>query len=316
MDELTKILLDTTKNELPPQLDFFTGGENKKFATRVRGVGPSRVGLLGIQESQLVQRYIKNLTICKQVYQEFYSKIVQYFAAMLKMLPSPMITRIKDELRNHYFFIAFNKKIDNILYLNVFCEFYHKYGCFPQADNLMAIPRPQILHFLNGDEAISPSRLFERFQWSDARGLVSVQALVALAVSLGHHISDDMANGVVSEYLHMSHQALDGQNTTILPQFNELMNLMDELRTLFVEGPETAVKQNKEMLEKPNQIMNDYNYAFDLSEAKRIQMEKDKKFTQVKKQKYDLIMCPCHWEQLVKLRKQQLKKGRTLLKYL
>ena len=144
----------------------------------------------------------------------------------------------------------------------------------------MVIPRPQILHFLNGDEAISPSRLFERFQWSDARSLVSVQALAALAVYLGQHVSDDMANGVVSEILHnMSHQALDGQNTTILPQFNELMNLMDELRALFVEGPETAVKQNKEMLEKANQIMNDYNYAFDLSEAERIQMEMDKKIS-------------------------------------
>ena len=94
MDELTKILLDTTKDELPPQIDFFTGGENKKFATRARGVGLSRVGLSGIQESQLVQKYIKNLTICKQVYQEFYSIIVQYFAAMLKILVSPIITRI------------------------------------------------------------------------------------------------------------------------------------------------------------------------------------------------------------------------------
>ena len=37
MDALTKILLNTTKDELPPQLDFFTGGENKKFATRARG---------------------------------------------------------------------------------------------------------------------------------------------------------------------------------------------------------------------------------------------------------------------------------------
>ena len=41
MDELTKNFLDTTKDELPPQLDFFTGGKNKKFATRARGVGLS-----------------------------------------------------------------------------------------------------------------------------------------------------------------------------------------------------------------------------------------------------------------------------------
>ena len=38
MDEL----LDTTKDELSPQLDVFTGGENKKFVTRARGVDPVR----------------------------------------------------------------------------------------------------------------------------------------------------------------------------------------------------------------------------------------------------------------------------------
>ena len=41
MDELTKILLYTTKDELPPLLNFCTGGENKKFATRATGVGLS-----------------------------------------------------------------------------------------------------------------------------------------------------------------------------------------------------------------------------------------------------------------------------------
>ena len=166
----------------------------------------------GIQESQLVQRYIKNLAICKQVYQEFYSKIAQYFAAMLKILPSTMIRRIGDDLRNHYFFIDFNKKIDSIEYLNVFCEFYHKYGRFPGADNLTVLPRPQIPHFLNGDEMISPRGLFERFQWTDARGLVSVQALAAIAVYLGQHVSDEIAEGVMSEILHnLSHQVLDGK---------------------------------------------------------------------------------------------------------
>ena len=68
-----------------------------------------------------------------------------------------------------------------------------------------------------------------------------------------------------------------GKNTTILPQFSELMNLMDQLRALFVECAETVVKKNKEMLEKANQIKNNYNYAFDLSEAERIQMEMGKK---------------------------------------
>ena len=62
MNELTKILLDTTKDELPPQLDSFTGGENKKFATRARGVGlPSNSNnfvdsLQGVTCSELMKK--------------------------------------------------------------------------------------------------------------------------------------------------------------------------------------------------------------------------------------------------------------------
>ena len=125
------------------------------------------------------------------------------------------------------------------------------------------------------------------------QGLVSVQALAALVVYLAQHVNDDVAEGVMSEFLHyMSHQVLDGQNTKILPQFSELMNLMDELRASFVEGAETAVKQNKEMLEKANQIMNDYNYAFDLSEAERMQMEMDKKISSGEKTEISLDYVP------------------------
>ena len=57
----------------------------------------------------------------------------------------------------------------------------------------MVLPRPQIPHFVNGDEMISPSRLSERFQWTDARGLVSVQVLAALTVYLSQHVNDDLA---------------------------------------------------------------------------------------------------------------------------
>ena len=63
------------------------------------------------------------------------------------MLSSTMITRIEDDLRNHYFFIDLNKTIDNIEYLNIFCDFYHKYDRFPGADNLTVLPRPQIPYF-------------------------------------------------------------------------------------------------------------------------------------------------------------------------
>ena len=58
MDEL----LDTTKDELSPQLDVFTGGENKKFATRATGVDLSSTSndltdfLQGVTCSELMKK--------------------------------------------------------------------------------------------------------------------------------------------------------------------------------------------------------------------------------------------------------------------
>ena len=65
-----------------------------------------------------------------------------------------------------------------------FCEFCHRNGYFPGTQNVIIIPTPRIPSFIRTDEIISPTRLFERFQFTDARVLVSIQALAALSLYL------------------------------------------------------------------------------------------------------------------------------------
>ena len=51
---------------------------------------------------------------------------------------------------------------------------------------------------------------------------------------------------------------------------------MDKLVGLFVERNQTLAEFSKKVLDRVNQEINDYNFAFDLSETEGIQMEVDK----------------------------------------
>ena len=81
---------------------------------------------------------------------------------------------------------------------------------------------------------ISPTRLFERFQFIGARGFVLVQALAALSLYLGGDENIDVATEVLTEFLHnMSHQALNGENDEVLLKFSEIPFLIDQLAESF-----------------------------------------------------------------------------------
>ena len=158
-----------------------------------------------------------------------------------------------------------------------FCEFCHRNGHFPGTQNLIIIPTPRIPSFIRTDEIISPTRLFERFQFTDARGLVSIQALAALSLYLSGDENTDVVTEPLTEFLHsMSLQGLNVENDTVLLKFTELHLLMDELRGLVTEGILASAIYNRQVPDRVNQEVNDYKYAYDLSEAERIQMEVDK----------------------------------------
>ena len=74
----------------------------------------------------------------------------------------------------------------------------------------------------------------------------------------------------------MSLQGLNVENDAVLLKFTELHLLMDELRGLVTEGILASAIYNRQVLDRVNQEVNDYRYAYDLSEAERIQMEVDK----------------------------------------
>ena len=69
-----------------------------------------------------------------------------------------------------------------VIFQTLFVIFFKKNGCFPGSQRLIIIPKPKIPNFIKTEEVISPNQLFEKFKSSDARGLVSFQALAALSI--------------------------------------------------------------------------------------------------------------------------------------
>ena len=106
---------------------------------------------------------------------------------------------------------------------------------------------------------ISPTRLFERFQFTDARGLVSLQALAALSLYLGGDKNIDVATKVLTEFLHnMSLKALNDKDEVLL-KFSEIRFLMDELAESFTGITHASVEYNKQVLDRVSQEINDYD---------------------------------------------------------
>ena len=95
---------------------------------------------------------------------------------------------------------------------------------------------------------ILPTRLFERFQFTEARALVSIQGSTASYSYLREDENADVATEAQTEFLHkMSHQALNGENDdVILLNFTELHLVIDELTGLFIEGVLASAIYNRQ----------------------------------------------------------------------
>ena len=196
---------------------------------------------------------------------------------MIRTLQPGDLLQIDLDLQHHYYFIDFKNNFNDEEILNTFCEFYHRQGRFPGVQRMIIIPRPRLPAFIQTDEAISPIELFEKFRATDARGLVSIQALAALSLFLGGDANVDVATEAMTEFLrNMSHQVLNRENDEISLEFDKLSELKNELIDLCLDKSKASLDFSRNILNRVDQEINDYQFAFDLSLAEIIQVEVDK----------------------------------------
>ena len=125
-------------------------------------------------------------------------------------------------------------------FLDCWCEFYFHKGRFPGSQELIMVPQAQIPPFIKAQTPLSPIELYQNFKATDARALVSIQALAALNIHLGG--DKTISKNALSEFLHnLSFQALSKETDDIYLNFNNVSELIIDI----LEG---LAKKNNESI--------------------------------------------------------------------
>ena len=107
--------------------------------------------------------------------------------------------------------------------IDTFCDFFQQRGRFPGFQDLIVLLKAEIPYFIKTNKVISTNQLYEKFSRTDARRLVSIQALAALNIYYGG--STEISRQALTEFLHnMSHQALSEDNYNVLCSLIERPN--------------------------------------------------------------------------------------------
>ena len=140
-----------------------------------------------------------------------------------------------DLQRNNYFInLGETNEFCNHNIIDAFCEFLQQHVRFPGSKDLIVVPRPEIPYFIKTDKIISANRLFKNFSRSDARGLVSIQALAEQNIYLDGNA--EISSQALTVFLNnMSHEALNKDNDNIFIQFDRKAELIIELKSVLLD---------------------------------------------------------------------------------
>ena len=84
----------------------------------------------------------------------------------------------RDLQRNNYFInVSETNEFSDHNIIDTFCDFFQQHGRFPGSQDLVVVPKSEIPYFIKTNTVISTNQFYEKFSSTDARGLVSIQAL-------------------------------------------------------------------------------------------------------------------------------------------
>ena len=178
----------------------------------------------------IIEKTQQNLKYCKEFYNGIYDDIAYFFQRKIHEIPIETIHEIREDLSNYRIYFKDIKKVESSKeLLTIFSDFYFKTGRFPGSHNLLNVPPGVNPPFIQKHDRLSPFEIHEKFQGTDAYGLISVQFLAALNVFFGGDKLD--SQNVMSEYLNnLSLQALTIDDDKYEIQFYEIENLAQKLK--------------------------------------------------------------------------------------
>ena len=178
----------------------------------------------------IIEKTQQNLKYCKEFYNGVYDDIAYFFQRKIHEIPIETIHEMREDLSNYRIYFKDIKKVESSKeLLTIFSDFYFKTGRFPGSHNLLNVPPGVNPPFIKKHDTLSPFEIHEKFNGSDAYGLISVQFLAALNVFFGGDKLD--SQNVMSEYLNnLSLQALTIDDDKYEIHFYEIENLAQKLK--------------------------------------------------------------------------------------
>ena len=233
-----------------------------------------------------------------------YNQIGQNLSLIINDLPVDEIEEINKDLQRENVWV--NK--DTIDLLDAWCEFFFAHGRFPGSQELIMLPQTGIPSFVNSNTTLSARDLYENFKSTDAKALVSIQALAALNIHYGgnRQISKD----ALSEFLHnLTFQAFSKENDDILMQFDNIGNLVLETLQGFLNKDRETVQITKSMNDNIKKELNKTKFIFDVPTETQLQTDMENIFKKRKKtQRHLLLIAIRYRHKLKKTLKKFMKK--------
>ena len=218
-------------------------------------------------QSKLIKDSIENVTIAKKTYKSFYKQITNNLTFMLDNLPDDEFKEIINDLHTENYL---SDNFDN--FLDCWFEFYFHKGRFPGSEDLIMVPQSQIQPLVKKQTPLSPIDLYQNFAATDARALVSIQALAALNIHLGG--DETISKNALNEFLHdVSFQVLSKETDDFYLNFdnvNELIiDILEGLAKKDIESVAVAKNLGKNLQDEWDQI------DFELELPPELQIQND-----------------------------------------
>ena len=140
---------------------------------------------------------------------------------------------------------------------------FFKFGRFPAINELTVVPMGDVPRFVNSNDVISPSKLYEKVNSKNSRGLVFLYFLAALSIHWGGE--KIIWKNAMREFYHtLSMQPLRKSNDNIFINFDAINWLNKNLNNLMIGEIHAFKKQNiSTMLEDcdgPISVVNEQTY--------------------------------------------------------
>ena len=131
----------------------------------------------------------------------------------------------------------------------------------------------EIPNITKTQKIISTNQLYQKFCSTDARGLVTIQAIVSLNIYYGGRL--ETSKETFTKFLHMSHQTLNKDNDLIFIQFDGTADLITELIFMLLDGNTRSGNVTNVIDDNIKNELSNYQFTFDVLTEIKIQDKMD-----------------------------------------